>query len=62
MFFRDEVVAMMTKHVNDMNREVMAGMGAIPSQVDEVISQMQPELDRVNGELYDLLKENGIIP
>jgi hypothetical protein len=40
----------------------MAGMGAIPSQVDEVISQMQPELDRVNGELYDMLKENGIIP
>jgi hypothetical protein len=59
--FRDEVVAMMTNYVNNMNREMMINMGGLPEQIDRGIEEMQPELNRVNGEIYDMLRENGVI-
>lgn len=62
MFYRDEVVKMMTDYVNEMNKKVLSGMGATEEQMSATIEQMQVELARVNGELYDMLKENGIIP
>jgi predicted HTH domain antitoxin len=60
--FRDEIVKMMTDYINNMNREGALSIGAVSEEVDKSIEQMQPELNRVNGELYDMLKENGIIP
>lgn len=62
MFYKDEVVKMMTDYVNAMNREVLSGMGATEEQINATIDEMKKELERVNGELYDMLKENGIIP
>ena len=59
---RDEVVLMMTEYVNKMNREMMLNMGGLPEQIDKGIEDMRPELDRVNGEIFDMLKENGVIP
>lgn len=61
MFYKDEVVKMMTDYINSMNREALAGMGANEEQVDATIDQMQLELVKVNGELYDMLRENGVI-
>ena len=59
--FREEVVKMMTDYINKMNREAMLSIGGIPEQIDRGIEEMQNDLNRVNGELYDMLKENGII-
>jgi hypothetical protein len=61
MFYKDEVVKMMTDYVNVMNREALSGMGATEEQIKATIDQMQNDLVRVNGELYDMLKENGVI-
>lgn len=59
--FRDEVVALMTDYINKMNREAMLNIGGSAEKIDKAIEEMQPELNRVNGELYDLLKEYTII-
>jgi hypothetical protein len=59
--FREEVVKMMTDYINKMNREAMLAIGGLPEQIDKGIAEMQNDLNRVNGELYDMLKENGII-
>ncbi len=59
--FREEVVKMMTDFINNMNREAMLSIGGVLEHIDRGIEEMQPELNRVNGELYDMLKENGII-
>ena len=61
MFYKDEVVKMMTDYVNKMNREALSGMNATEEQIKAAIDQMQTDLVRVNGELYDMLKENGVI-
>lgn len=61
MLYKDEVVQMMTDYVNKMNKEALVGMGANEEQISATIDQMQIELVRVNGELYDMLKENGVI-
>lgn len=61
MFYKDEVVKMMTDYINKMNKEIMEKMGALDSLVEQSINEMQPELNKVNGELYDMLKENGVI-
>ena len=61
MFYRDDVVKMMSDYINKMNLEILQGMGTAESDASTAIEQMQPELNRVNGLLYDLLKENGVI-
>lgn len=61
MFYKDEVVKMMTDYVNAMNREALSGMGATEEQINATLGEMANELTRVNGELYDMLKENGVI-
>jgi hypothetical protein len=61
MFYRDDVVKMMSDYINKMNLEILQGMGTPDSDANAAIEQMQPELNRVNGLLYDLLKENGVI-
>jgi hypothetical protein len=61
MFYKDEVVKMMTDYVNKMNKEALSSMGATEEQLKATIDQMQNDLVRVNGELYDMLKENGVI-
>jgi len=61
MFYKDEVVKMMTDYINAMNREALSSMGATQEQIRATISEMNAELIKVNGELYDMLKENGVI-
>lgn len=59
--YRDEVIALMTNAVNDMNRKRAIEIG-IPSQgLEDSIQAMQDELNNVNGMLYDTLVDNGVI-
>jgi hypothetical protein len=62
MLYKDDVVKMMSDYINKMNLEILRGMGTPDEDAANAIEQMQTELNRVNGLLYDLLKENGIIP
>lgn len=62
MFYKDEVVRMMTDLINNMNLDILNGMGIDPEIAKQNILQAEPELTRVNGLLYDMLKENGVIP
>lgn len=58
---RDEVIELMTNVINKMNRE-MAAQHNIPSDVlEEQILNQKPQLDYVNGLLFDTLLDNGYI-
>lgn len=59
--YRDEAVALMTQTVNDYNRRMASGAGVTHDQIESVIEQQQPQLNTVNGMLYDVLKANGVI-
>ena len=59
--YREEVIALMTNAINDMNRQVAMQQQMPSEQIDQMIVAMQPQLINVNGMLYDLLKSNGII-
>jgi hypothetical protein len=58
---KDEVVALMTKVINDMNRQRGIEIGAPLDQIDEMEQMGTPEFNRVNGLIYDMLVEYGIV-
>jgi hypothetical protein len=58
---RQEVVDLMTNAIENMNRQMAIQQNAPSDQVEQAISQQKPQLMYVNGMLYDLLVENGII-
>lgn len=58
---KDQVVRLMTDFINEMNRNAGYSSGMPIQQVEEFISSATPELTRVNGLLYDLLVEHGLI-
>ncbi len=61
MLYKNEVVKIMTDTIHEMNRQ-MGQMYNVPSaQVEEMIEKSTDELNRVNGILYDKLKEVGVI-
>jgi hypothetical protein len=58
---RDEVIDLMTNVINKMNRE-MAMQHNLPADVlEEQILNQKPQLDHVNGLLFDTLLEYGYI-
>jgi hypothetical protein len=58
---RDEVIELMTNVINKMNRE-MGAQHNIPSDIlEQQIITQKPQLDYVNGLLYDQLFEYGVI-
>lgn len=58
---RDEVIELMTSVINKMNRE-MAMQHNLPADVlEEQILNQKPQLDYVNGLLFDILLEHGYI-
>ena len=59
--YRDEVIALMTNAVNDMNRNRAIEAGMASFGIEESIQAMQDELNKVNGMLYDTLVDNGVI-
>lgn len=59
--YREEVVKLMSDTVNNYNRG-MISMGMMPAeQVEAFIKENEPSLEYMNGLLYDILKEHGII-
>jgi hypothetical protein len=61
VMYREEVVALMTNAVNEMNRQRAIEMGMPSTGIEESIQSMQEELNNVNGMLYDTLIDNGVI-
>jgi hypothetical protein len=61
MLMRQEVVDLMTNAIENMNRQMAIQQNAPSDQVEQAISQQKPQLMFVNGMLYDLLVEHGII-
>ncbi len=59
--YREEVVALMTNAVNEMNRQRAIDMGIPSAGIEDSIQSMQEELNNVNGMLYDTLIDNGVI-
>ena len=58
---RKEVIDLMTKEIIDMNIK-LAGTQVVPNeQIQEYIKQATPELNRVNGILFDMLVQRGVI-
>lgn len=62
MLLKNEVVELMTDTINNMNRKTAIDAGLTMEEIDHTLNEMQFELNRVNGILFDVLKEHGIIP
>lgn len=59
--YRDEAVKLMTDTIDEYNR-YQAVQNNVPSeQIEEYIEKSKEQLDFVNGMLYDVLKNNGVI-
>lgn len=58
---KEDVVLLMCEVINDMNRQMAFQSGVPSDQVAAVIKEQQPELQRVNGLIYDKLAAAGII-
>lgn len=59
--YRDEAIQLMTDTINSFNRSMAAQQGMPSEQVESFIEQGQQQLMYVNGMLYDVLKDNGVI-
>ena len=59
--YRDEAIQLMTDTINSFNRSMAAQQGMPSEQVEAFIEQGQQQLMYVNGMLYDVLKDNGVI-
>lgn len=59
--YRDEAIQLMTDTINAFNRQMAAQQGMPMDQAESYIEQSQQQLMYVNGMLYDVLKENGVI-
>ena len=59
--YRDEVVKLMTDTIDNFNRYQGQMNNIQEDQIEEYIKQGREQMEFVNGMLYDLLIENGII-
>lgn len=59
--YKDEAVKLMSDYIDAMNRQLAAQANMPADQLEQAITQGRPQLDHVNGLLYDLLKENGLL-
>lgn len=59
--YREEAVRLMTDTIDEYNRQQAEVHGMSSEQIEEYIVQQKEQLDFVNGMLYDVLKQNGVI-
>lgn len=59
--YRDEVVKLMTDTIDNFNRYQGQMNNINEAEIEEYIKQGREQMEFVNGMLYDLLKENGVI-
>ena len=52
---------MMSDMIEEMNTQMAKQQGMPDSEIEKVLGQARPQLDFVNGMLYDLLVQNGVI-
>lgn len=59
--YRDEAVKIMSDTIDNFNRQ-QAELNGVPSeQIEEYISAQREQMDFVNGMVYDVLKDSGVI-
>lgn len=58
---KDDVVALMTNHIVEVNIKAATEQGMPQNQIEALLEQMLPQLNLINGNLYDLLVDNGVI-
>jgi hypothetical protein len=58
---KSKVVELMTKEVQDATREQMEKFSTPLDQQEQLLRQGFPEVNRINGRLFDLLVKHGII-
>jgi|LauGreDrversion4_2_1035121.scaffolds.fasta_scaffold2544866_2 hypothetical protein len=58
---REQAVELMTEFIMDMNRQRAVASGMPLDQVEPALSGMVPELNHVNGLIYDVLVQSGYI-
>ena len=58
---KEQAVELMTKAINDMNTERAVEAGVPEPEIQQMVWSATPELNRVNGMLFDVLYENGYI-
>ncbi len=61
MLYRHEVIKMMSDMIEEMNTQMARQQNMPDSEIERVLGQARPQLDYVNGMLYDLLVQNGVI-
>lgn len=52
---------MMSDYIEQMNVQMAKQQGMPDSEIEKVLGQARPQLDFVNGMLYDMLVENGVV-
>jgi hypothetical protein len=52
---------MMSDYIEQMNTQMAKQQGASDQEIEKVLGQARPQLDYVNGLLYDMLVENGVV-
>lgn len=58
---KEQAVELMTEFITDMNRQRAMASGMPLDQVEPALISMKQELDHVNGLIYDLLVQSGVI-
>jgi hypothetical protein len=58
---KEEVVMLMSDTVDEFNRQSAMHNSYPLDQIEEFIAQGRQQMEYVNGILYDVLKENGVI-
>lgn len=61
MLYRHEVIKMMSDYIEQMNIQIAKQQNISDNEIEKVIGQARPQLDYVNGMLYDMLVQNGVI-
>lgn len=58
---RDEIVQKMVEIAEAFNLESIQGAGLPEEQVEQMMTQVRPQLYTIQGEIYDTLVEDGVI-
>ena len=58
---RDEVVEMMVLIAESNNLEAMQSANLPDEQVEQMMEQVRPQLEKIQGQIYDALIEKGLV-
>lgn len=58
---RDEIVEKMVLIAETNNLEAMQSASLPDDQIEQMMSQVRPQLEKIQGQIYDSLVSDGII-